>query len=67
MGQYTYKAYENCRTFETPHTPYPTTFKIVSPPCPWRSNSKRIPHPPSPPATLSNKLWNSNRTMHVNE
>ena len=54
-----YDVYENCLIFKTPYPHVHLRPKIFHP---SESNSKRTPHPP-----LSNKLWNNNRTEHVNE
>ena len=62
-GRSTYDVHENGLIFKTPHSPHPSMSKIFPPLWPWESNFKRE----SPAPTFSNKLWNINRTMHVNE
>ena len=65
-GQYTYDVHENCLIFMTPHPPLcPSTSKTFPPLDIGRPDLNEPPPPSSP--TLSNKLWNNNRTVYLNE
>ena len=61
-GRYTYDVHENCLIFKIP-TPLPfkvqnfSTHLTLDVQCQTKLS----------PSTVSNKLWNSNRTVHVNE
>ena len=50
--------------FSDPIASCPSMSKIFPLPWPWTSNFKWTP---TPPTTLSHKLWNNNCTVHVNK
>ena len=59
QGRCTYDVHNNCLIFKTPNSLVHLRLKF--PHWLWTSNFKRNPSP------FSNKLWNKNRTVHVNE
>ena len=62
--RYTYDVHKNYLIFKTLHPLVhlrPKSFHPLDLGCPTSNESLPLP------ATLSNRLWNSNRTVHVNE
>ena len=66
-GRYTHDFHENCLIFKTPPPPLSIYAQNFCVPWPWVNNFERtIPTPP-PSRYKNNKLWNNNRTVHLNE
>ena len=66
-GQYTYDVHENCQIFRTPHPSIHLCSKFFHPLDLKRPILNEPALPTTTTTTISNKLWNNNRTVHINE